>query len=148
MSMHPRIQKAHDAHAESLSMNERIGVFITKHVGNMWCAYVFTGIGIGSLVGIVTNNTLLGLVFGAVSSYFIQLVLLPIIMVGQAAESKKNDQLIAEIFTDTEHILRILQGLPEPVRTIVSEEGGELIIPNFVKEQFDEGKVQSLADIT
>ena len=146
--MHFRIHKAHESHGETLSMNERFGVFITNNVGTMWCAYIFTFIGIASLVGAVTNNAALALTFGAVSSYFLQLVLLPIIMVGQSVEGRKNEHVQSEILQDTEKILRILQGIPEPTITIHSEEtGADIIYPNAIRERFDDGEVTSLNDI-
>ncbi len=57
----------------------------------MWAAYVFTVIGVTSLVGALTNNLTLTLVAGGISSYFLQLVLLPIIIVGQNVISASQD---------------------------------------------------------
>ena len=76
-------------------MNERIAKWVTEHVATMTCAWIFLAIGIGSLIGVVTGNTTLALLFGAVSSYILQLVLLPIIMVAQKghaeAQAKRAD---------------------------------------------------------
>jgi hypothetical protein len=71
--------------------NSRLAVIITKNVGTMWAAYVFAVIGITSLVGVATNNLTLTLFAGGLSSYFLQLVLLPIIMVGQNVISASQD---------------------------------------------------------
>lgn len=71
--------------------NTRLAVLITKNVGTMWAAYVFAVIGISSLVGALTNNLTLTLLAGGLSSYFLQLVLLPIIMVGQNVISASQD---------------------------------------------------------
>ena len=57
----------------------------------MWAAYIFAVIGITSLVGALTNNLTLTLVAGGISSYFLQLVLLPIIIVGQNVISASQD---------------------------------------------------------
>ncbi len=73
------------------AFNSRLAVLITKSVGTMWAAYVFAVIGITSLVGAVTNNITLTLLAGGLSSYFLQLVLLPIIMVGQNVISAAQD---------------------------------------------------------
>ena len=73
------------------AFNSRLAVGITKYVGTMWAAYVFAVIGITSLVGAVTNNITLTLLAGGLSSYFLQLVLLPIIMVGQNVISASQD---------------------------------------------------------
>ncbi len=88
--------------AERLSLNDRIAVFISKRVGSMACAYIFAGIGVGSLVGVFTNNALLALICGSLSSYFIQLVLLPIIMVGQNVAGRHNELMAEEAFATTQ----------------------------------------------
>jgi len=72
--------------------NKKLALWVTKNVGTIWCAYIFAAIGVGSLVGVITNNTLLAIFCGAISSYFLQLVLLPIIMVGQNIQSEANDE--------------------------------------------------------
>jgi hypothetical protein len=71
--------------------NNRLAVLITKNVGTMWAAYVFSVIGITSLVGVISSNITLTLLAGGLSSYFLQLVLLPIIMVGQNVISASQD---------------------------------------------------------
>jgi len=71
--------------------NSRLAVLITKNVGTMWAAYIFSVIGIASLVGVVTGNMTLTFLAGGLSSYFLQLVLLPIIMVGQNVISASQD---------------------------------------------------------
>jgi hypothetical protein len=71
--------------------NSWLAVLITRRVGTMWCAYVFSVIGITSLFGAITNNVFIALVAGGLSSYFLQLVLLPIIIVGQNVISASQD---------------------------------------------------------
>ena len=71
--------------------NTRLAVLITKSVGTMWCAYVFTVIGTASLVGAFTGNISLTLIAGGISSYLLQLVLLPVIIVGQNVISASQD---------------------------------------------------------
>ena len=87
--------------AERLSVNDRIAVYVSKNVGTMICAYIFAAIGIGSLVGALTNNTLLALLLGSLSGYFIQLVLLPVIMVGQNVQARHSELLAEETFRTT-----------------------------------------------
>jgi len=71
--------------------NSSLAVSITSGIGTMWAAYIFAVIGITSLVGALTNNLTLTLVAGGISSYFLQLVLLPIIIVGQNVISASQD---------------------------------------------------------
>ena len=68
--------------------NEKLALFITKHVSTMWCAYLFAIIGVMGVTGALTGNTKLVLIVGAISGYFLQLVLLPIIMVGQSVHTE------------------------------------------------------------
>jgi uncharacterized membrane protein len=81
--------------------NTRLAVALTKYTGTMWTAYLFAGIGIGSLVGVFTNNVYLALFFGSISSYFLQLVLLPVIMTGQNVLGRKAELQADEAFKTT-----------------------------------------------
>lgn len=71
--------------------NAKAAVLITQSVGTMWCAWLFAVIGITGIVGAVSGNLLLTLVVGAVSGYFLQLVLLPVIIVGQQIQNAASD---------------------------------------------------------
>ena len=57
----------------------------------MWAAYVFTLIAIGGGVAVVTNSALWTAVSVLISQTFLQLVLLPIIIVGQNVISASQD---------------------------------------------------------
>lgn len=67
--------------------NDRIAVFITSIVGTMWCAYAFS---IMVLIPLQYPNTLSAVQF--ISSAFLQLVLLPLIMVGQNVLSRASEE--------------------------------------------------------
>jgi hypothetical protein len=77
----------------------------------MWCAYVFSVIGVGSLVGVFTGNALLALAFGGISSYFIQLVLLPVIMVGQNVQQAHADARAQADHDNIEALLTLVRGI-------------------------------------
>lgn len=84
---------------------DKLAVFISDHVGSMYTTFVFAIVGVMGVVGALTGNTKMVLIVGAVSGYFLQLVLLPIIMVADkiGAESvkahvtKKHEELKAHI---------------------------------------------------
>src|SRR5438034_10880013 len=63
-------------------LNAAIAVRVTKIVGTMYCAYVFTAIALVALPAAVQQGSPTVLV-NWLSSNFLQLVLLPIIIVGQ-----------------------------------------------------------------
>jgi hypothetical protein len=82
-------------HGESAMgrFNDRIAVFITKRVGTMWAAYLFVLISLVSFpqafAAFLNGDTVTGIAW--FSQSFAQLVLLPIIMVGQQVISTAQD---------------------------------------------------------
>ena len=71
--------------------NTSLAVSVTRSVGTMWAAYVFTLIAIGGGVAVVTQNAFLTALSVLISQTFLQLVLLPIIIVGQNVISASQD---------------------------------------------------------
>jgi hypothetical protein len=82
--------------------NARVGLAITVVVGTMWCAYVFAGIALISLPDNVKSTELLIL---WISSSFLQLVLLPIIIVGQNIQAKASDKRAEDTYQDADAVL-------------------------------------------
>lgn len=77
--------------------NAAVGLKITVLVGTMWCAYVFAMIALISLPDNIHSRELLIL---WISSSFLQLVLLPIIIVGQNIQARASDARAAKTFED------------------------------------------------
>ena len=86
-------------------INRKVGLGITATVGTMWCAYIFAVIGIMGIVGALTNNVALVLIVGAISGYFLQLFLLPVIIVGQNIQAAASDARAAATYEDAGAIL-------------------------------------------
>ncbi|HEV3212083.1 MAG TPA: DUF1003 domain-containing protein [Acidimicrobiales bacterium] len=84
--------------------NARFGLWITIVVGTMWCAYLFTGIALVALPDAVKQGTYFIVVW--LSSSFLQLVLLPIIIVGQNIQAKAADKRAEETYQDAEAVLQ------------------------------------------
>jgi len=77
-------------HLERLSKNERIALIITRHVGTMWAAYLFGALTLISLpAAIASQNSLV--IVAWIAQTFLQLVLLPIIIVGQNLQGKHSE---------------------------------------------------------
>jgi hypothetical protein len=72
-------------------LNTWLAVSITRSVGTMWAAYLFTMIAVGGAFAVITNNALLTALSVLISQTFLQLVLLPIIIVGQNVISASQD---------------------------------------------------------
>jgi hypothetical protein len=83
--------------------NARLGLRITTIVGTMICAYVFILLAVYGLPTAIKAGPS-GLVLWC-SSEFLQLVLLPIIIVGQNIQSKASDARAAQTYNDAEAIL-------------------------------------------
>lgn len=108
--------------------NAAFGLRITVLVGTMWAAYVFAAIALVSLPDNVHSTQLLIL---WISSSFLQLVLLPVIIVGQNIQAKASDARAAKTFEDVldarrkiEHAIRLLDvntegGLHDAVALII-----------------------------
>lgn len=108
--------------------NSAVGLKITVLVGTMWCAYVFALIALISLPDNIHSKQLLIL---WISSSFLQLVLLPIIIVGQNIQARASDARAAKTFEDVldvrrkiEHTIQLLDvhtegGLHDAVQLII-----------------------------
>lgn len=83
--------------------NSRFAVLITKSVGSMWCAYAFALIALISLPAAIRSHDPIIMV-SWVAQTFLQLVLLPIIIVGQNVLAAASD---ARAESDHETLLAI-----------------------------------------
>ncbi len=71
-------------------INTRLAVGITKSVGSMWCAYLFALIALISLPAAISTHDPL-IIVTWIAQTFLQLVLLPIIIVGQNVQAAASD---------------------------------------------------------
>jgi len=85
-------------------LNARFGLMITLIVGTMWTAYLFTGLALFALPDAIKQGTYFIVVW--LSSSFLQLVLLPIIIVGQNIQAKAADKRAEETYKDAEAVLK------------------------------------------
>ncbi len=81
-----------DIHGDSLMgrINTRLAVGITKIVGSMWCAYIFALLALISLPAALSSHSPIVIV-AWIAQTFLQLVLLPIIIVGQNVQAAASD---------------------------------------------------------
>ena len=99
--------------------NAAVAVRITKIVGTMYCAYVFTLVALVALPAAIQQGSVTVLV-NWLSSNFLQLVLLPIIIVGQNVISAAQDaraeadhETLTALHTMSRQQLAILEGQNE-----------------------------------
>jgi len=89
---------------ERVGINGKLGLFITTIVGTMWAAYLFTLLALISLPAAVnTGNQII--IVAWIAQTFLQLVLLPIIIVGQNIQSKAADKRADQTYNDAEAVL-------------------------------------------
>jgi len=109
--------------------NTQVAVKITKSVGSMWCAYVFAVIALISLPSAIQSGNSI-IIIGWIAQTFLQLVLLPIIIVGQNVQAAASDAraeadhetlisihtLTSEVHTIAERQTKMLEILEERVK--------------------------------
>jgi cytochrome c biogenesis factor len=127
-------QGPHLTKHENLGFNGKIAVLITRVVGTIWCAYVFTGIAFVALPQAIQAGSLIVLV-NWLSSNFLQLVLLPIIIVGQNILAKASDKQAEQTFKDAEAILQLQDEVHRLIE--INNDLTEAIHATVVKENFE-----------
>jgi hypothetical protein len=85
--------------------NARFGLAITLVVGTMWAAYLFTVLAFISLPSAIASHEPI-IIVAWIAQTFLQLVLLPIIIVGQNIQAKAADKRAEDTFKDAEAVLK------------------------------------------
>ena len=87
-----------------MSLNDRVGLGITKTVGTMWAAYVFFALTLVSLPAALASGNALVIV-SWIAQTFLQLVLLPVIIVGQNIQAREAEKRAIATYDDATAIL-------------------------------------------
>ncbi len=85
-------------------LNAKIGLRITVIVGTMWCAYVFTLLALISAPTAFSSGDKL-IIVAWIAQTFLQLVLLPIIIVGQNVQAAAADARSLATYQDAAAVL-------------------------------------------
>jgi len=121
-----------EAHKDGLTIGEKISKFITDKVGTIGCAIIFCAIAFISLPAAIISKDALVIV-AWIAQTFLQLVLLPIIMVGQNIQSKHSEILaqatydndiemhehVNEVHEDIKNILEIIKAKEEEIKEAI-----------------------------
>lgn len=99
-----RVADQHPRRTVVARMNTRVGVAITRIVGTMWTAWAFAALALISLPAAIASHSAITIVSWIAQTFF-QLVLLPIIMVGQNAQGAASDKRAQQTYEDAEAIL-------------------------------------------
>jgi hypothetical protein len=90
---------------EHVGLNGKIAVAITNFVGTMWCAYVFAAVALVSLPSSIHGGV--STLVAWLAQTFLQLVLLPVIMVGQKVATGASDKQALQTYRDAEALLKL-----------------------------------------
>ena len=115
---HPHIEKRREAgppkvaaavaqvHGPGLigRINAKVGLKITLVVGTMWCAYLFTVLALVSAPSAFQSGDQL-IIVAWIAQTFLQLVLLPIIIVGQNVQAAAADARSQATYDDAAAVL-------------------------------------------
>lgn len=77
-------------------LNKKLALFITKITGTMWTAYLFCALSLISLPAAIESHNAF-IIVSWVSQSFLQLVLLPVIMVGQSVGQEHHETSHAKL---------------------------------------------------
>ncbi|TMG06824.1 MAG: DUF1003 domain-containing protein [Chloroflexi bacterium] len=89
---------------ERIGFNGKLGLFLTTIVGTMWAAYLFTVLAIVSFPSAIRSGDSI-IIVAWIAQTFLQLVLLPIIIVGQNIQAKAADKRAEQTYKDAEAIM-------------------------------------------
>jgi len=113
LAVHKRTIDHLPANTAYQRFNKKLAMVITNNIGTMTCFWLFCVISVSSLLAVLYAAHLIGTV-GLLTSYgfvlcvswisqnFIQLVLLPALMVGQNLQNEAADARAAKTFEDVE----------------------------------------------
>ena len=101
---HKNVDDPSSAEAPIKSLSDKIGLGITKRVGTMWAAYIFFGLTLVSLPAAIASGNVIVIV-SWIAQTFLQLVLLPIIIVGQNIQAAASDRRAIATYEDAGAIL-------------------------------------------
>src|SRR6266568_6598990 len=97
---------------ERVGLNGKLGLFITTIVGTMWAAYAFTLLALISFPSAIRSGNSI-IIVAWIAQTFLQLVLLPIIIVGQNIQAKASDKRAEQTYEDAEAVLHECLALQE-----------------------------------
>lgn len=95
---------------ERVGFNGRVGLLITTVVGTMWCAYAFMLLSLVSFPQAIKSGDKI-IIVAWIAQTFLQLVLLPVIIVGQNIQAKSSDKRADQTYRDAEAVLHECQEL-------------------------------------
>ena len=117
LAVHARTGDHHPAGTSYQRFNKRVAMALTRVVGTMTCFWIFCALALCSLPAVLSGFSLFSGIFpdwmvrasdialvAWIAQTFIQLVLLPALMVGQSLQNEASDARAAKTFEDIEAV--------------------------------------------
>ena len=142
------VNRVHAAEIAAAGFNTQIAVWLTEHVGTMWTAYAFAVlaiIGLFAILGLL--SPIVALLIAWISQTFLQLVLLPVIMVGQNVLGRKSELQADESYATT---MKTYADIEDVLKHLDKQDEKILALEQLIKVQTDSilSIVQDLAKDT
>jgi uncharacterized membrane protein len=139
------VNRVHAEEIAAAGFNTRLAVWLTEHVGTMWTAYIFAVlaiIGLFAILGLL--SPIVALLVAWISQTFIQLVLLPIIMVGQNVLGHKSELQADEEYKTT---MKSYSDIEAVMKHLDEQDAKIIALEQLIKAQTDSilAVVQDLA---
>ena len=93
-------------------LNAKVGLKVTLIVGTMWCAYLFTLLALVSVSSAFKTHDVV-IIVAWIAQTFLQLVLLPIIIVGQNVQATAADARSQATYDDAAAVLEEAKQIQE-----------------------------------
>jgi len=119
------MRHANKEHQESLTPLDKFALGITNRVGTMTCAAFFAVIALISLPGALASGNAL-IIVAWIAQTFLQLVLLPVIMVGQNLQTRHattREEIQFEVNVKTENMVEELLKLAREAKITKKSHG-------------------------
>jgi hypothetical protein len=99
-----KVKDMHRRDTQFARFNTWLAVRVTAIVGTMICAYLFTALALVSLKSAIGSSSLI-IIVAWIAQTFLQLVLLPVIIVGQNVQAAASDKRSEQTYRDAEAVL-------------------------------------------
>jgi uncharacterized membrane protein len=129
------VNRVHAEEIAAAGFNTQLAVWLTEHVGTMWTAYAFAVlaiIGLFAILGLL--SPIVVLLISWVSQTFLQLVLLPVIMVGQNVLGRKSELQADEAYATT---MKTYADIEAVMRHLDEQDEKILTLEQLIKAQTD-----------
>jgi uncharacterized membrane protein len=139
------VNRVHAAEIAAGGFNTQIAVWLTEHVGTAYAFAVLAIIGLFAILGLL--SPLVALLVAWISQTFIQLVLLPIIMVGQNVLGRKSELQADEAYATT---MKSYADIEAVMKHLDDQDKKIFVLEQLIKAQTDSilSLVQDLAKET